>query len=92
MTKCQATNYTRPVANSKNLNDLAESGLVTIMMQPVATSIQTSVKSDHITGANHNGDHSLSIVRPPLSIISFNRYDPPKEREEHYAIPIPTKS
>ena len=27
-----------------------------MMMQPVATSIQTPVKSDHITGVNHNGD------------------------------------
>lgn len=35
-----------------------------MMMQPVATSIQTPVKSDHITGVDHNGDQPLSIVRP----------------------------
>jgi hypothetical protein len=71
-------NYTKPGmymfhAHVTEFTDLGWMGMFnvvskpeTMMMQPVATSIHTPVKSDHITSVNHNKDQSLSIVRPPF--------------------------
>jgi hypothetical protein len=71
-------NYTHPGmymfhAHVTEFTDLGWMGMFnvvskpdTMMMQPVATSIHTPVKSDRVTDVNHNRDQPLSIVRPPL--------------------------